>query len=225
MSSTATAIQVRERPILFSGPMVRAILEGRKTQTRRVVKALPEWFNRVHTCSGEIDRATGQTLRHDCLSDSTGEFYQFCPYGAPGDVLWVREALRWTDWLVYDSDKTPVDPDLMPARFRINKDFAPGIFMPRWASRLLLQITSIRVERLQQISEDDAIAEGMTRSENTGMYPSPQGNCDYAAWAFKYGWDAINGKRAPWESNPWVWAITFAVIGENSGIQKAKTIC
>src|ERR1051326_3308041 len=91
MSAAIAQTKVKERPIIFSGPMVRAILEGRKTQTRRVVKPLPAWFNRVCTCSGNIDRVTGQTLRHDCLSDLTAEFFHFCPYGVPQERLWVRE--------------------------------------------------------------------------------------------------------------------------------------
>lgn len=200
----------KELPILFSGPMVRAILEGRKTQTRRVVKPLPPWFNRAHRCSGTIDPTTGQTMIEDALSDSTGEFYKFCPYGSPLDRLWVREALRWTDWLVYDSDKTPVDPDLMPTNFRINRDFAPGIFMPRWASRLTLEITDVRVERLKEISCLDVMAEGSPVPMREYSNPELGLQCVSAKEWFQEGWDKLNAKRGySWESNPWAWVVGF----------------
>jgi hypothetical protein len=211
MSATATKVDTKERPIILSGAMVRAILEGRKTQTRRVVKLLPVWFNRVHTCSGDIDRVTGQTLRHDCLSDSTGEFYRFCPYGKPGDRLWVRETWaphdeaainnRECEFIYYRADDE--------TKYESDGAWHPSIFMPRWASRITLEVKAIRVERLQKISGFDARSEGYPEDMPDHTLMHDGGGRKTRQW-FHAQWDTINARRGySWESNPWVWVIEF----------------
>lgn len=192
---------MKERPILFSGPMVRAILAGSKTQTRRVV--MPRL---VH------GRKVG-ALR--------------CPYGVPGDGLWVREAWRAR------ADQDPLAPREIPrgtvwycatgnghgdeepsgcAGGVGNK--RPSIFMPRWASRITLEITDVRVQRLQEIGEDDAEAEGVGDGvQSHGQNKDGAIVLSSAVGRFRLLWDSINGKRAPWESNPWVWTITFRRLG------------
>lgn len=192
---------MKERPILFSAPMVRALLDGSKTQTRRKYKVNNGglWPN-INDIPG-----MRQILRN-------------CPYGQHGDRLWVREAfyeefgrvpageeerLEWVEsgYLAYRaSDEQPYGSGgYLP--------WKPSIFMPRWASRINLEIVSVRVERLQDISETDALAEGID-----------QDTCDPVR-AYRDLWEAINGDGS-WDTNPWVWAITFE-IGKN----EHKTTC
>lgn len=201
-----------ERPILMNGAMVRATLAGRKTQTRRVIKSIP-WragcnpgFSQARPFSnaGEFRIAGSQEM-------TTGFR---CPFGRRGDRLWVRETWAQPTTLdpgptVYRADYPACVPDglenVPPAdavRWR------PSIHMPRWACRLLLEITEVRVERLQAISAADAAAEGLTQTDVGSWLPGP---CDHPEWAFHQLWDQINGESA-WESNPWVWAITFRRI-------------
>ena len=167
---------MRERPILFSAPMVRAILAGTKTQTRRVCKGQRELSN-VHDF--QIDR---------------------CPYGQLGDRLWVRETwLRHSvnvpnDYL-YRADH-PDDGTIGPA----HGGWKPSIHMPRWASRITLEITDVRVERLQDISARDAWAEGITPSPDVDPYHE-----------YRDLWESINGPGS-WDANPWVWAVSFKRI-------------
>jgi hypothetical protein len=201
-NTTGSGTQVKERPILFSAPMVRAILDGRKTQTRRTVKR----HNIIRLSSNDEFRATSPYP----LARDTGNRYHYvlteaahiglpCPYGAPGDRLWVRETWR------EDSPDDPVraiyraDPENeFLAESLIGFKWKPSIFMPRWASRLTLDITDVRVQRLQDISVEDCRAEGI---EYKVEVPTKQ--------QFQRLWDDINAKRAPWSSNPWVWALTF----------------
>ena len=196
---------MKERPILFSAPMVRAILEGRKTQTRRIVKPQPyPWKMEIHR---------GELFVLD------GGWRPFCkvPFGCPGDRLWVRET-----WAMEGTDGS----SNLPLQYRADRNdwlevskWKPSIFMPRWASRITLEIESVRVERLQEISAEDAIAEG-TRIEkgsgliggedcymmttNSGYMRGPLG----AIEAYKDLWQSINGKGS-WNLNPWVWVIQF----------------
>jgi hypothetical protein len=172
----------RERPIIFSGPMVRVILSGRKTQTRRVVK-----------CRGGLDALA----MHQ---------YGRCPYGVPGDRLWVRET--WGRYnvappgVLYRADEAP-RPCGDPERWR------PSIFMRRADSRITLEVTAVRVERLNSISEEDARAEGASWSPNQSeQYPDGLA-LQPANAAFRCMWDSINGKRASWASNPFVWVVEF----------------
>ena len=218
----------KERPILFKGEMVRAILDGSKTQTRRVVKnALAQAANRILSYKGQTE--------FDCvLKDDSGGIIQ-CPYGKPGELLWVRETHRywWPDSedpgsnpcrCHYKADDAILDLpvswdegpffnspeyhslDVEPTKWR------SPIFMPRWASRILLEITAIRVERLNAISEADARAEGIAdggclncgESEPCGCAdPQPDAR-DGFAWL----WQSINGSGS-WHANPWVWVVEF----------------
>lgn len=178
---------MKERPILFSAPMVRAIVAGTKTQTRRIVKP-------------------------GVLEDGWPIAYaaERCPYGAPGDRLWVRETWAKAGEVGDDIEYRADNPDPLGARWR------PSIHMPRWASRLLLEVTAVRVERLQDISEDDACAEGVQELDGTldelALYARAKkmGECatDSRVW-FAELWDSINGTRAPWASNPFVWVVSF----------------
>lgn len=213
---------MKERPILFSGPMVRAILDGRKTQTRRVIKPQPE---RSHW-----ERDEKHELLVNTLYSSAGYCVRFqhilkginredpqwrtSPYGAPGDRLWVRETFAlhhsFPDEVFYRADKEIS-----------GQKWTPSIFMPRWASRITLRITDIRVERLQDISDrgpqNDCTDEGVFFS---GMelpaYEEWSGrgfhSCEKCM--FRDLWDAINSKRpgCSWDDNPWVWVVEFEKI-------------
>lgn len=206
---------MRERPIIFGGESVRAILAGKKTQTRRVVSfesLRPESFG--HADVGAVRReANGFHCR-------AGDFNVWsrkplrCPYGVVGDRLWVREtwrALKRFDvhtiktgsMIAYEADANT--GDRMPTPIgRMGRKRSP-LFMPRWASRLTLEVTEVRVERLQSISEEDAKAEGKGVTWGGGCFHR----------SFAGGWDALNAKRGfSWESNPWVWAVSFRPGGD-----------
>ena len=180
-----------ERPILFSTPMVQAILAGRKTQTRRIFKGTTEHKEAYNPAYLEK------------YKDSDG-WKKICPFGQIGDKLWVRETWRpYSESRVqieYKADGKIIDyPDRPSFEFYgCGQNWRPSIFMPRWASRITLVITDVRVERLQDISEEDAKAEGCDYNPNF----SP---CQF----YKKVWNSINGKTYPWESNPWVWVISF----------------
>lgn len=216
---------MKERPILMSGPMVRAILEGRKTQTRRVI-AYPRSTGAFVCVQGFW---TGSdrwwplvSVDGESTDDGTGcETPIFCPYGISGDRLWVRE--RWTGtWtdasvhLVYAADgsermagEAPTEYVLPKAAAKVNGWVTP-LFMPRWASRILLEVTDVRVQRLQEISEEDAREEGVSASELIQM---SNGDPCYSSTFIKL-WTNLHGidNSSSWESNPWVWAITFKRI-------------
>jgi hypothetical protein len=215
----------RERPILFSGPMVRAILEGRKTQTRRVID-LRE-FKRSDTPGYDFtfrDReARWQDYRAaDFISKK-------CPYGVVGETLWVRETFAQCYEGGALQGGRPVyraDGGANAEKIEATSRWSPAIHMPRWASRISLHVIDVRVQLLKAISEQDAIAEGIRTGDippdeygprrigyilgdddgKCVLYPTPQR-------AFEVGWDSINGKRAPWASNPFVWVISFERIG------------
>ncbi len=214
---------MKERPILFSAPMVRAILEGRKTQTRRVVKG----------CVEESGEYTEQGHMHG--------LYPRCPYGQPGDRLWVRETFALENTQEYDgtenmpTDGRPIqrhdgwklipryratepDTQLIIAECENDEDamrWTPSIFMPRWASRITLEIESVRVERLNDISQEDARAEGAEK-EDTFNYSLDErarlGLRDGSQWGYWNGykllWESINGKGS-WAINPFVWVVQF----------------
>jgi hypothetical protein len=179
---------MKERPILFSAPMVLAIIAGQKTQTRRLYRA----------------------RRDDSLGDPNGPLWSLpSPYGSPGDLLWVREAIvcqsinkrppPYEDDVataVYAADGSPCPLDRWPwQRYRL-----PGIHMPYGLRRITLEVTDVRAQRLQDISEEDARAEGV--DEIKAKVPT-------ARDAFHLLWDDINDARAPWVVNPWVWCLTF----------------
>lgn len=259
---------MKDHPILFSAPMVRAILEGRKTQTRRIIKPQPVPFvqctpDRHPTTRTEpyIDAYCGERKTPEnprgmgldwhwwTADDRLGTKVGRCPYGQPGDRLWVRETIY--------IDQTPYDegtlPKVRPADLRqediyyradgecceqipecccaeIDKPrWRPSIHMPRWASRITLEVTGVRVERLSDISEADAKAEGLTARTKDGTlvkYGIPDrddlpGNDDegwhWQEWdrdprqAFCRLWESINGPGS-WDANPWVWVVGFRHI-------------
>ena len=174
---------MKERPIIFSGESVRAILEDRKSMTRRIVK------------------------------DS-----KKCPYGKVGDKLWVKET--WADFICISStekskgkgEKNPfykADYGKNDFEYNIKKCWKSPYFMPRWASRILLEITGIRVERLQEISENDAKAEGVISNEERFKIKS-QSIVNKYRWQYRELWDSLNKKRGyGWDTNPYVWVLTF----------------
>jgi hypothetical protein len=206
----------KEQPILFSAPMVRAILEGRKVQTRRVMKPQPgdDWNPEVGICAYEW-KGSGEPGPDFFGAGDEDECYK-CPYGAPGDRLWVRE----TFCPVYHGSYEPLPKGRMPtseheavivyrttpAADEYDGHWRPSIFMPRWPSRITLEITEVRVQRVQEISEEDAVAEG------TGQWAMETNailTCETMRDAYRKLWDSINIKKYPWESNPWVWALSF----------------
>ena len=222
---------MKARPILFSGPMIRALLSGAKTQTRRVVKLQPEDVFAHEVAS--YSQATGATVHYPKDATATvfsdGLWYSLgpsaagpiaCPYGQPGDVLWVRET--WSRAKLYPASHEMfyrADGDVLGRQLSLSyvereKCWRPSIHMPRWASRLTLRITDVRVERVQEISEDDAIAEGVDTITMADV-------ARQAAWSrrqdFSRLWDSINGQRAgcSWADNPWCWCLTFDVIQQN----------
>ena len=192
-----------ERPILFNAEMVRAILDGRKTQTRRLVKGLPlaePWFT----------VEDGKPM----MCDENGEWYPAERFSVvqPGDILWVRET--WTKdagRYLYRADYSDTEKFYMNGR-EIRMTWHPSIHMPREAARLFLRVEDVRIERLQDISEDDALAEGA----NAGEYLDEQGNLMdvyYPHEDFVRIWNSTIKKadisRYGWDANPWVWVYEF----------------
>jgi hypothetical protein len=201
-----------ERPMLFSGPMVRAILGGSKTQTRRVMKPQPLFFTgRKYIVPDDAPKKF-----HDC-----DDIRECCPYGFPGDRIWVRET-----WHPYGDDgkeslalatSTCTGPEHVLFRASANEAecathrWRPAIHMPRWASRISLTVTDVRVQRLQDISEEDAKAEGVSWDEGEQEeYVRKWGYPQTCKARFADLWDGINSPGS-WEANPWVWAISFTV--------------
>jgi hypothetical protein len=201
---------MKERPILFSAPMVRAILDGKKTQTRRVVKMA----GRAVDTRSDGTRCVARVTR----SPQETSFTVPCPYGAPGDRLWVKETIRRVcmvgdkDCAVYVSDGSSVWLDTWPWE----RGVLSSIHMPRGLSRITLEVTGVRVERLHDITEDDARAEGVTVGE---MQPATingepgQAMFFNARDAFAYLWAGINGADS-WRANPWVWVVAFRRVNE-----------
>lgn len=195
--------QIKERPIIFSTPMVQAILNGSKSQSRRVIKTqpIPTEYSDDFVWKQRVRNSAGILLE--------------CPYGQVGDLLWVRET-----WCVSSEwDKLP--PSKLPVKARetvIHK--ADGFertgrwrssrFMPRWASRILLEITEVRVERVQEISREDIRTEGIM------LPPSPRytpGKFSELHQEFAAVWDSLNAKRGyGWSEDPWIWVISFRRI-------------
>lgn len=223
---------MKERPIPFSAPMVRAILEGRKTQTQRVVK-LP--MNYSGQQLGEIKKMdTPDACWFAILAEYPNVGASFnCPYGVPGDRLWVKEtfwAMPFSGRFFRQSGNAAFEDRNMAARnhtFTAYREawkdkkpegcekWTPSIFMPRERSRITLEITDIRVQRLQEISGEDAEAEGVFAHiapyNLNKVYRDQRGT--KAIEYFRELWDSINAKRGfGWDTNPWVWAITFKQV-------------
>jgi hypothetical protein len=194
---------MREKPILMSTPMVQAILEGRKTQTRRAlnpqpIDILPMNVSDEWVALTEINPNHGKVVK--------------CRFGQIGDRLWVRETFKYGAidiggdfkaqdiWIYYKADGR----EFKPIKGKIGKyphsGWKPSIFMPRWASRITLEITDIKVQRLWEITEEDCVAEGLKLLQG-GIVS------EYAVL-----WNKINGKKHHWKDNPWVWVIEFKRI-------------
>lgn len=206
---------MKERPILFSGAMVRAILSGRKTQTRRVVKPQPtrlEWFDHQKGWLGSFGEDAGSR-------DNPHRMVP-CPYGVPGDRLWVKETH-------YNNSVGNVIAQMFKAKEQpkvyyradhegvVTWNWKPSIFMKRQLSRITLEIVSVRVERLQDISEVDAMAEGIHRFEVndcTYFHSRPtaptEEHFNSGLMAYRDLWESINGAGS-WDANPWVWVVEF----------------
>ncbi len=195
-----------ERPILFSAPMVLAIRAGSKTQTRRVVKGSP---NHVHWNPVAVGGIGGWTDEH-------GRAIK-CPYGQPGDRLWVREAIRLVPdqapddgtgpvLSVYAADNSPTVADAWPWK----RSYLPPMHCPRGLSRITLEVVSVRAERLQDISEADARAEGCP---NECMTPTgdDNGSAIHGPHGYIALWESINGPDS-WAANPWVWVLTTKAV-------------
>ncbi|HBW8410832.1 TPA: morphogenetic protein [Klebsiella pneumoniae] len=206
---------MKERGMIFNGEMVRAILDGRKTQTRRIMAPQP---------ADDIERGIfpnpevigwKSSRRHKHGSTTA----HFCHYGKPGDRIWVRETFQGPlfdydlmdgyckdptpfekpEFCVYKADGVPA-PEFYDADDELHCCWRPSIHMPRWASRILLEITNVRVERLKSISDGDAIREGCSTAD------MKSGDC--VADVFARLWASIYGAES-WNANPWVWVIEF----------------
>ncbi len=197
---------MKQTGIIMSGDHPRKVLDGTKTQTRRVIVPQPE-------LTAEFENTS--TFRWKGLSITKEALISVCPYGQVGDRLWVRETFceHTTGGVIYRADEEPCEGVYSYHKWK------PSIFMPRWASRITLEITEVRVERLQEISDEDAIAEGIERHTDSGnnifwfevasdYHGSTQSVT--AIEAFGKLWDSLNAKRGyPWSGNWWVWVISF----------------
>lgn len=208
---------MKERPILFSGEMVRAILEGRKTQTRRTIKPQPIYKPEERdggiTIAASLIQPQGPQIKSQGGNKppfGPNIFLSMFQKFKVGERLWVRET--WAAWSSFESNgpdevegtsKDLIEQGLCQAHISYRADhqttanrWRPSIFMPRWASRITLEITNVRVQRLDEISPSDAVAEGMA--------------VDDAIHDYRCLWDSLNKKRGlGWDTNPWIWAITF----------------
>ena len=197
---------MKERPILFNGPMVRAILEGRKTQTRRIAE-----INDRGCVPGFVTPDAGWAPR------SLEEHRSYCPLGIPGDRLWVRETWQplWADidhppeslknpegWQIGYPATDGVQEWHDEDRQELSQACRPSIHMPRWASRILLEVVAVRVERIQDISEANARAEGVDP-----VFPPGVGPAKFVL-GFRKLWSSVCGAKS-WNSNPWVWVVEF----------------
>ncbi|WP_236237823.1 hypothetical protein [Pseudomonas faucium] len=253
--------QAKERPILFSGPMVLAIVAGRKTVTRREIKPRMRSADTQFELHQQPDGSWRplHTFDESCMDAQGTEHPIVCPYGRTGDRLWVRET-----WLEDPEDDgtwaytqhmgckgSPLSD--IPKRFQKPEHcifraswegpdmlWRPSIHMPRWASRILLEVTDVRVERLQDINDEQAQAEGMVYTDfglqerpgrasidggktfhplkpqqapgwHAGDATHPDQCLDRARWAFANLWEKINGENS-WDANPWVWVVEFKRI-------------
>lgn len=205
---------MKERPILFNTDMVRAILEGRKTETRRIVK-----FKDLPL----------EPLHHNIWKSQSGwqdgDMKIKCPYGQVGNRLWVRETYHFVaenyqieeykKGLVCKNDLSLIYRTDLPNHKIIDGGWTPSIFMPHWASRITLEITEIKVERVQDITEEGARAEGIIYENIHDAVHNLKNPIPYSPWVggFAQLWNSINKKRGfSWESNPWVWVVKFKII-------------
>lgn len=222
------AIAMRERPILFSGSMVRALNDGRKTVTRRVVTRRMRDEGELITVRPFMNYTAG------LIEQEFG-----CPYGQPGDRLWVREtwasperarvAYRADGWCgarlddgvtIHHGYIIEVEGERGPSwgLAAFGGRWRPSIHMPRWASRFTLEVVTVRVERLHEITDADAVLEGIRRpeditNEEADVWPGAEralyNGMNQPRDVFRRLWDSLNSDRAPWASNPWVWRVEF----------------
>lgn len=188
-------------PILFSTPMVQAILSGQKFQTRRIIKTQPDLQKHTHIKLGVLLDGSGKQVVNYCTGNSSIVQSVFFPYGKVGDVLWVRET--FVKYSVNGKNGKEVEYEYKADNSPIKLRWKPGIHMPKEACRLFLKITDIRVEQLQNISRGDAMAEGCP-------FPNIERQTDPKLW-FQELWISINGKES-WYENPCVWVISFERI-------------
>lgn len=230
---------MRERPILYSSPMVVAILEGRKSQTRRVIKSPARnmqkqghevirrnpdndpWY-KDHIWSMRVEGGSWADYTHE-------RFLQLCPYGVVGDRLYVRETTKEHCIGSSSITKYVADNELSYIEWNYSRLVRPSIHMPRSLSRILTEVTGIRVQRLQEITAEEAKAEGLKSISKDGMtvkfgipdldgYPGTDNHgWPWQEWesdpvmAYKRLWEKINGKGS-WDKNPWTWVIKFERI-------------
>ncbi|HED2572195.1 TPA: hypothetical protein R4Y95_002323 [Klebsiella variicola subsp. variicola] len=205
--------KITERGMIFNAEMVRAILDGRKTQTRRPIK----WKQTRFTEIGEREDGSKWPWSED--AEHAFDFWHPCPFGSVGDRIWVRETFQGplfdfdlmdsyckdstpfekSEFCVYKADGVPA-PEFYDADEELHCCWRPSIHMPRWASRILLEITGVRVERLKSISDRDALREGCSTAD------MKSGDC--VADVFARLWASIYGSDS-WKTNPWVWVIEF----------------
>ncbi|EPY4717324.1 hypothetical protein ABN209_05480 [Klebsiella pneumoniae] len=210
--------KITERGMIFNAEMVRAILDGRKTQTRRPIK----WKQTRFTEIGEREDGSKWPWSED--AEHAFDFWHPCPFGSVGDRIWVRETFQGplfdfdlmdsyckdstpfekSEFCVYKADGVPA-PEFYDADDELHCCWRPSIHMPRWASRILLEITGVRAERLKSISDRDALREGCSTAD------MKSGDC--VADVFARLWASIYGDES-WNSNPWVWVIEFKRIEE-----------
>ena len=227
---------MKERGILFSGPMVRAVLEDRKTQTRRVITPQPPPADRVKAICGSdyslftdenepnVWRVAGPVWAvRDIMKKEDSKLRWKCPYGVPGNQLYVRETFYCDDYSYPDVPLRMIqDEDWRGRMLYYSADgdvskqipecegtpkLIPGIHMPRWASRITLEIVSVKVERVQDISDLDAYAEGVSPCGHDA-HRTTQWTC-----VFHTLWDSINNERGyGWDKNPFCWVLTFCRV-------------
>lgn len=220
-------MSIKSRPILFNSEMVRAILAGRKTQTRRVIKPQPPGYltsrgkpEEMYPNSGIWGFYAGNENARACRSEDT----LCCPYGAAGGLLWVRETWGVNKdydnlsptmvWVATNGDtKSCVDYKATPRNEDWTGKWRQSIHMPRWASRINLGIKNIRIERIQDITEEDAWQEGI--QDRMGKETPLKGELlPVSVHAFASLWEKINNTRGyGWKTNPWVWVVEFKRVG------------
>ncbi|HGG1079099.1 TPA: morphogenetic protein [Klebsiella quasipneumoniae] len=196
---------MKERGMIFNAEMVRAILDGRKTQTRRIMA--PQPADDIERCIFPNPEAIGwkSSLRHKHGSTTA----HFCHYGKPGDRIWVRETWnKYGGLLTYRADHDWIDD--MRKETVCTAKWVPSIHMPRWASRILLEITDVRVERLNSISQEDAQAEGLELTGWRPTYSDPDSGGEVMTPYDNFAelWSSIYGEGS-WKADPWVWVIEF----------------
>lgn len=264
---------MKERPVLFSAPMVRAIREGRKTMTRRVMKPQPKpYAGGVHPShvaihpAPYIDAYCGERKAPENPRGMSAEWHWWtednrlgprvgrCPYGQPGDRLWVRETFVIEDASEYglDAADPPSGPVRVedegteferilipryratePATLLMDDDgeastaWRPSIFMPRWASRLTLRIENVRIERVQDLTEADALAEGCEARYGRSSAPMEPEERDghSAVQEFAALWDHLHAKHPErqWNANPWVWVVVFRVTPSAAAVEAVSS--